>query len=88
MGYALRSLILAIGLHLVRSEGTCDGCEDGSVLLQKGPGKAEEESLVAAGYDEDPDETLEGYKFEDYVKEFGKTNIRSTRRSSMHSTRW
>lgn len=73
MGYALRSLILAIGLHLVRREGTCDGCEDGSVLLQKGPGKAEEESLVAAVYDEDPDETLEGYKFEDYVKEFGKT---------------
>jgi hypothetical protein len=29
--------------------------------------QAEEESLVAAVYDEDPDETLEGYKFEAYL---------------------
>mmetsp|Transcript_86741 Transcript_86741/g.137630 ORF Transcript_86741/g.137630 Transcript_86741/m.137630 type:complete len:423 (-) Transcript_86741:102-1370(-) len=79
MGYALRNLILAIGLHLVRCEGTCSGCEDGSVLLQNGPvGKAmfqaehEEGSLVAAVFDEDPDETLEGYTFEAYMKEYGK----------------
>lgn len=62
MGYALRSLILAIGLHLVRCEGTCEGCEDGNVLLQKGPGApgqaAQQDGLEADLYDEDPRELL------------------------------
>ena len=30
-------------------------------------GQAEEEGLVASVYDEDPDETLEGYTFEAYL---------------------